>query len=75
MQTERITVRLQSSDIKAVDLMIKIGEFISRSDAIRVAVKELVESRTDKALDKVEKMKKMQKLAALADALEEYNLK
>ena len=75
MQTERITVRLPTQDIRAVDLLIKVGEFVSRSDAMRVAVKELVDSRLEEAIEKADRRQKVQKLAAKLEEIDEYSKK
>lgn len=70
MKTQRITVRLPEQVVRTIDLFIKIGEFGSRSEAIRRAVGKLLDERTDEVLQKVEKMKKVQELEALSEELE-----
>ncbi len=53
---ERITIRLPKQQIKMIDLMVDVGEFPSKSEAIRAAVRNLVDDRSDKLLDKMEKI-------------------
>lgn len=42
--------------IKMIDLMVDAGEFPSKSEAIRAAVRNLVDDRSDKLLNKIEKI-------------------
>jgi len=53
---ERITTRLPRQQIKMIDLMVDAGEFPSKSEAIRAAVRSLVDDRSDKLLNKIEKI-------------------
>ncbi|MDI6888915.1 MAG: ribbon-helix-helix domain-containing protein [Methanocellales archaeon] len=53
---ERITIRLPEQQIKMIDLMVDAGEFPSKSEAIRAAVRNLVDDRSDKLLDIIEKI-------------------
>jgi len=45
---ERITIRLPEQQLKMIDYMVNEGEFPSVSEAIRTAVRELVDQRGDK---------------------------
>jgi len=53
---ERITIRLPRQQIEMIDLMVDAGEFPSKSEAIRAAVRSLVDDRSDRLLNKIEKI-------------------
>jgi len=50
---ERITIRLPKQQIRMIDLMVDAGEFPSKSEAIRTAVRDLVDDRSGKLLEKI----------------------
>ena len=47
---ERITIRLPEQQLKMIDYMVNQGEFPSVSEAIRTAVRELVDQRGEKLI-------------------------
>jgi len=51
---ERITIRLPEQQLKMIDYMVNQGEFPSVSEAIRTAVRELVDQRGEKLLRRSE---------------------
>ncbi|MCK4416293.1 MAG: ribbon-helix-helix protein, CopG family, partial [Thermoplasmatales archaeon] len=42
METNRVTIRLPQICLQQIDLFIKAGEFLTRSEAIRQAVNEYI---------------------------------
>ena len=74
METQRITVRLPSHQIRAMDIFIKLGEFASHSEVIRAAVSRFIDEITEKVYAKAERLKKMQELESLTEHLNK-NLK
>ena len=72
MENDRITIRLPQIDLRQIDLLIRLGEFSTRSEAIRHAVKEYIENHTTRILAKADKIKKIQELEAAAAAIEPY---
>lgn len=68
METERITVRLPVKQIQALDIFVRLGEFATRSEAIRRAVNLLIEQM----YEKVEKWEKMEQLRKSHGKTEEY---
>jgi len=68
METERITVRLPVKQIQALDIFVRLGEFATRSEAIRRAVNLLIEQ----IHEKVEKWEKMEQLRKSQGKAEEY---
>jgi Arc/MetJ-type ribon-helix-helix transcriptional regulator len=72
MENGRITIRLPQIDLRQIDVFIRLGEFSTRSEVVRHAVKEYIENHTTRILAKVDKFKKIQELEAAAAAIEPY---
>ena len=72
MENDRITIRLPQIDLRQIDLLIRLGEFNTRSEVVRHAVKEYIENHTTRILAKADKYKKIQELEAAAAAIEPY---
>jgi Arc/MetJ-type ribon-helix-helix transcriptional regulator len=72
METDRITIRLPQIDLHQIDLLIRIGEFSTRSEVVRHAVKEYIDKHTTIILAQAEKIKKIQQLEAAVEAIEPY---
>lgn len=67
-QTERVTLRLPESALEILDTFVLSGEFASRSEVIRKAIREFVRSNAGKVL---ESQKAAVELARLREELEE----
>jgi Arc/MetJ-type ribon-helix-helix transcriptional regulator len=72
MENDRITIRLPQIDLRQIDVFIRLGEFTTRSEVVRHAVKEYIENNLTRILAKADKFKKIQELEAAAAALEPY---
>jgi Arc/MetJ-type ribon-helix-helix transcriptional regulator len=72
MENDRITIRLPQIDLRQIDVFIRLGEFSTRSEVVRHAVKEYIENHTTRILAKAEKFKQIQELEAAAAAIEPY---
>jgi len=55
-----------------MDLFIRVGEFSTRSEVIRHAVKEYITNQSDRIAERAEKLKKVQELEAVVEAIEPY---
>jgi Arc/MetJ-type ribon-helix-helix transcriptional regulator len=75
METDRITIRLPQIDVHQIDLLIRIGEFATRSEVVRHAVKEYIANHTTRILAQADKIKKIQELEAAVQAIEPYTKK
>ncbi|HDS59304.1 MAG TPA: ribbon-helix-helix protein, CopG family [Thermoplasmatales archaeon] len=75
METQRVTVRLPVHQIRAIDTFIRLGEFASRSEAVRAAVSRLIEEITERVYEKAETLKKIQQLEAYTTELEKFREK
>ncbi|HUW68534.1 MAG TPA: ribbon-helix-helix domain-containing protein, partial [Candidatus Nanoarchaeia archaeon] len=47
---ERVTIRLPEQQLKMIDLMVDQGEFPSASEAIRAAIRDLIDQRSEKII-------------------------
>jgi len=56
---EKITVRLPEQQIQMLNLLVVCGEFPSVSEAIRAAVRELIEKREDKIMERIKILSEM----------------
>ncbi len=72
---ERVTIRLPKQQIEQIDMLVKVGEFSSRSDVLRTAVKELLYAKIEKVMEHAEKLKKFQELASTMRMMEKYSKK
>jgi Arc/MetJ-type ribon-helix-helix transcriptional regulator len=75
MQTIRMTLRLPRQDGDMIDLFVKTGEFSSRSEFIRRAIREYSQNHAEDILKKAEAMKKLQNMVNVLEATEEYTKK
>lgn len=58
--TDRVTLRLPADDLEQLDMMVEMGAFANRSEAIRLAIKDLIRSRADQVAQEVEARRKIQ---------------
>ena len=72
METDRITIRLPQIYLRQIDIFVGLGEFSTRSEVIRHAVKEYLERQSDRIMQRADKLKKVQELEATVDAIEPY---
>lgn len=58
-ETDRVTLRLPADDLEQLDMLVELGEFANRSEAIRRAITDLIRSRADKVKEDVEARRKV----------------
>ena len=75
MSTQRVTVRLPVHQIRALDTFIRLGEFASRSEAVRTAVTQLIHEVTEHVYERAETLKKIQELESITNQLENLEKK
>lgn len=51
-----MTIRLPPRYLKALDFLVKVDDFPTRSEAIRSAVRDLIYQRVDTVMDKLKKL-------------------
>ena len=72
-RTEKITIRLPSRFVEALDLLVSVDDFPSRSEAIRTAVRDIVYERSSIVIKKAKKMTLLHKnVAHLRDIEMQY---
>ena len=75
METEKITVRLPIQQIHAIDTFIRLGEFASRSEAIRRALSILIQDLAERMDEKINAMRRLQEIEAMTEELEKLRKK
>ncbi len=63
--SEKITLRLPARYLKALDFLVEVDDFPSRSEAVRAAIRDFVYGRVEIVTDKLKKMQEAEK--SLAD--------
>lgn len=72
-ELEKVTIRLPERYVRALDFLVKVDDFPSRSEAIRAAIRDFIYERVDVVMDKVKKMEEAEKtLAAMEEFESEY---
>ena len=74
-ETEKITIRLPKRYLRALDFLVELDDFTSRSEAIRGAIRDMVYQRTELVMDKVEKIKKAEEALASMESFQKHYLK
>ncbi len=70
---EKVTIRLPERYIRALDFLVEVDDFPSRSEAIRAAIRDFIYQRVEVVMDKVKKMEEAEKtLAAMESFQEKY---
>lgn len=67
---EKVTIRLPPRYLKALDFLVKVDDFPSRSEAIRSAVRDLIYQRVDTVMDKLKKLAEADRSLAEMESFE-----
>ncbi len=73
-ELEKVTIRLPERYIRALDFLVKVDDFPSRSEAIRAAIRDFIYERVDVVMDKVKKMEEAEKTLAAMEVFEDRYL-
>jgi len=73
--TEKITIRIPKRHLKALDFLVEIDDFPSRSEAIRAAIRDLIYARLELVVDRIKKFEHAEQTLAEARVYEEKYLK
>jgi len=68
MEMQRVTLRLPEQQLKMIDMLVDYGEFPSASEAIRTAIRDLIDQRSVKLAGRIELLGKVQEQAKHADS-------
>ncbi|TLZ72934.1 MAG: ribbon-helix-helix protein, CopG family [Methanobacteriota archaeon] len=66
--TEKITLRLPARYLKALDFLVQVDDFPSRSEAVRAAIRDFVYGRVELVTEKLKKMQDAERTLAEAEA-------
>jgi Arc/MetJ-type ribon-helix-helix transcriptional regulator len=72
MADTRLTLRLSVQDIQIIDMFLRSGEFSSRSEFIRRAVREYQQNHMEEIIKKAEAVKKLQNIVDDIELGKEY---
>lgn len=50
---QRVTLRLPEQQLKMIDMLVEFGEFPSASEAIRTAIRDLIDQRSEKLVGRM----------------------
>ncbi len=64
-EDEKITIRVPKRFLRAVDFLVQMDDFPSRSEAVRAAIRDFVYGRVELVTEKIKKMQAAE--AAMAD--------
>lgn len=56
---ERVTIRLPRQQIEMLQLMVDVGDYPSVSEAIRAAIRKLVDERADRVMERLKELSEM----------------
>jgi Arc/MetJ-type ribon-helix-helix transcriptional regulator len=75
MNNIRMTIRLPQKDARIIDMFVRSGEFSTRSEFVRRAVKEYSQNHMNEVIRRTKAMKKLQDMVNILEQTEEYTRK
>jgi len=75
LKNGRITIRVPSRFLDAIDFLVEMDDFPSRSEAIRTAIRNLVYDRVEFVTERLDKLRKAETSLAQLEELREQYLK
>ncbi|MCJ2669879.1 MAG: ribbon-helix-helix protein, CopG family [Thermoplasmata archaeon] len=71
--TEKVTIRIPRRYVDALEFLVEADDFPSKSEAIRVAIRDLVYARVELVTEKLEKIQGAEKsINEIKDIRKEY---
>lgn len=64
---QRVTLRLPEQQLKMIDMLVEYGEFPSASEAIRTAIRDLIDQRSEKLVGRMKLFEKAQEQSKTVD--------
>ncbi len=71
---EKVTIRLPTRFIRALDFLVEVDDFPSRSEAIRSAIRDMVYDRVDMVMERIKKLEEAERTLASMETFEEKYL-
>ncbi|HIH70034.1 ribbon-helix-helix domain-containing protein [Methermicoccus shengliensis] len=56
---ERVTIRLPRQQVEMLQLMVDVGDYPSVSEAIRAAIRKLIDERADRVMERLKELSEM----------------
>ena len=75
MQDIRMTIRLSKQDTHIIDMLVKSGEYATRSEFIRRAIKEYSLNHMDEIISKAKALRKLQNMVYNLEQIQDYSKK
>ena len=75
MQEVRLTIRVPLQDSQLIDMFIRTGEYATKSEFIRRAIKEYSINHMEEIIKKAKAMQKLQRMVNSIEQIEEYTKK
>jgi len=67
-ESEKITLRLPGRFLKALDFLVEVDDFPSRSEAVRAAIRDFVYARVELVTEKLKKVHEAERVLAQMEA-------
>jgi Arc/MetJ-type ribon-helix-helix transcriptional regulator len=74
-ETDKITIRISKRHLRALDFLVEIDDFPSRSEAIRASIRDLIYARLELVVDRIKKFEHAEQTLAAVKTYEEKYLK
>jgi Arc/MetJ-type ribon-helix-helix transcriptional regulator len=74
-ESEKITIRIPERHLRALDFLVEIDDFPSRSEAIRAGIRDLIYARLELVVDRMKKFEHAEQALAAIKTYEETYLK
>lgn len=74
-ETEKITIRIPDRHLRALDFLVEIDDFPSRSEAIRAAIRDIIYGRMELVMDRMKKLEHAEQVLAEMKQFEDQYLK
>jgi len=73
--SEKITIRIPLRHLRAIDFLVEIDDYPSRSEAVRAAVRDLIYARLELVIDRMKKFEHAEQTLAAVKTYEEKYLR
>jgi len=73
-EMEKVTIRLPTKFIRALDFLVEVDDFPSRSEAIRAAIRDFIYDRVDLVMEKLKRLEEAERTLAEMELFEDKYL-
>jgi len=73
-EDEKVTVRIPQRFLQAIDFLVDLDDFPSRSEAVRAAIRDMIYERVDLVQDRIRKMQAAEAAVAEKETLKKQFL-